>query len=153
MCTTLVRKKQKNKKTKHQNKPPREKHTLRTEVLALRRAEQNTAINTSIPTKGNSFKQKNQIKRENQLLPRYNSPLQQLYATHKSCGYCKAAQSIKRRTISINVSRGEGQRRYSFIFSYQLLLRHVFVCRSVPLECLMPEHYHRITAPKTSKAM
>lgn len=51
MCTTLVKK----KKT-------REKHTLRTKVLAPRRAEETTAINTPIPTKGNSFKQKSQIK-------------------------------------------------------------------------------------------
>jgi len=143
MCTTRHEKKNK----KNQEK----KHTLRTEVLALTRAEQTTTINTLTPTRGNGFKQKSQRKKEKNNFCLNISLLQQLYATHKSSGSCKAAQSIKCRTISISIFGGEGQIDIHSYFPTSSL-GHVFVCGSAPLELLTLERYHRITTPKTCKA-
>lgn len=78
-----------------------------------------------------------------QLLSPLNSLLQ-LYTSHKSRGYCKAAQSIKCRPILMSAHGGGGQRRGVHWYLPTSFL--IPVCSSVPLQLLKHEQYAKTSA-------
>lgn len=78
-----------------------------------------------------------------QLLSPFNSLLQ-LHASHKSCGCCQAAQSIKCRPILISIQGGGGQRRGVHWYLPTSFL--ILVCSSVPLQLLKHEQYKTTSA-------